>query len=82
VGLCAAALFVYAFGVIAPLTPSHGLPSFGVLLIFAGLPIALTLVASRYCQSVTARLCCYFEAAAIAGFTLYLVLLQSGAFRA
>jgi hypothetical protein len=38
-----AALALFAFGAIAPLTPSEGSPPLGTVLIFAVLPVALLL---------------------------------------
>jgi hypothetical protein len=80
-GLCVLALIVFVFGVIAPLTPSHGLPSLWSLLTFAVAPFAMVAFASRFVTSRIARFACYLEAGAILGFTLYLVVLESGALR-
>jgi Ni/Fe-hydrogenase subunit HybB-like protein len=68
------ALFVYAFALIGPLLPSHGLPPFGILLAFVGGPSVVILVASRLCQSLGARIFCCFAIALIVGFSTYMYL--------
>lgn len=50
------ALVGYAFGLIAPLTPSHGFPSWWLLLVFISGPISLLAAASRLCQLLAARI--------------------------
>ena len=73
-------LCVYALGLIAPLTPSEGLPSVPVLLLFVGLPVALL----GACIRVEANKWWVgffgLQILAIMAFTTYLLLLQSGAF--
>jgi len=68
------ALFVYAFACIGPLLPSHGLPSLWILLAFVGGPSVLIFVASRLCQSLEARVFCYFEITFVVGLSLYMYL--------
>ena len=73
-------LCVYALGLIAPLTPSEGLPSVPVLLLFVGLPVALL----GACIQVAGKKwwAGFFglQILAILAFTTYLLLLQSGVF--
>jgi hypothetical protein len=79
--LCIVALLIFAFGVVAPLTPSHGVPSFWVLVVFVATPIAMVIIASRLFNWFVAKLFCYLEVAVIASCALYLVLLESGVLR-
>jgi hypothetical protein len=72
------ALCGYVLGLVAPLTPSEGVPSLAELLVFVGVPISLLWVASCFCQSLVARAFCYFQMAAIGGFSAFLFLLQTG----
>lgn len=73
-------LFVFAMGVLAPLTPSEGLPSVPVLLLFVGLPVVLL---GGCIRAVNHKWLAGFfglQILAILAFTTYLLLLQSGAF--
>jgi hypothetical protein len=76
----ALALCVYALGLIAPLTPSEGLPSVAVLLLFVGLPVALLGVCIRVAGKKWWAGFFGLQILAILAFTVYLLLLQSGAF--
>jgi hypothetical protein len=74
-------VFLYFFGLIAPLTPSHGHPAVWVMLIFVGGPIALVWVASRCISSTLARFLLYIEILLIASFACYLLLVVERSFR-
>jgi hypothetical protein len=74
------ALCVYALGLLAPLTPSEGLPSVPVLLLFVGLPVALLGVCIRVAGRKWWAGFFGLQVLAILAFTTYLLLLQSGAF--
>ena len=76
----ALALCVYALGLIAPLTPSEGLPSVPVLLLFVGLPVALLGACIRVAGKKWWAGFFGLQILAIMAFTTYLLLLQSGAF--
>jgi hypothetical protein len=73
--------FLYFFGLIAPLTPSHGHPAVWVVLIFVGGPIALVWVASRCISSTLARFLLYIEILLIASFACYVLLVVERSFR-
>jgi len=73
------AFALYQFGLIAPLTPSHGLPSLWALLVFAGGPAALLWAATRLWRD--ARYFFYAEILLIAAFTCYLLLFVERPFR-
>lgn len=68
------ALFIYAFALVGPLLPSHGLPSLWILLAFVGGPSVAILVASRMCQSLEARVFCYLEIASVVGMSFHMYL--------
>lgn len=70
---------IYAVGLLAPLTPSEGLPTPVELGLFAALPLAMVAVGSAVTRSVGVRTMLIAEAGGIVGFTLYLLRLQ-GAF--
>jgi hypothetical protein len=72
---------LFLFGLVAPLTPSHGHPSVWVVLIFVGGPIALVWFASRCVSSTPARIFLYVEILLIAGFSCYLLLVVERRFR-
>ncbi len=76
----ALALCVYALGVVAPLTPSEGLPSVPVLLLFVGLPVLLLGGCIRVAGAKWWAGIFGLQILAILAFTAYLLLLQSGAF--
>ncbi len=76
----ALALCVYALGLISPLTPSEGLPSVPVLLLFVGLPVALLGACIRVAGKKWWAGFLGLQILAIMAFTTYLLLLQSGAF--
>jgi hypothetical protein len=75
----ALALCVYALGLLAPLTPSEGLPSVPVLL-FVGLPVLLLGGCIRVAGAKWWAGFFGLQILAILAFTAYLLLLQSGAF--
>ena len=75
----ALALCVYALGLLAPLTPSEGLPSVPVLL-FVGLPVLLLGGCIRVAGAKWWAGFFGLQILAILAFTTYLLLLQSGAF--
>jgi hypothetical protein len=76
----ALALFVYALGLIAPLTPSEGMPSVPVLLLFVGLPVALLGACIRVAGAKWWAGFFGLQILAILAFTTYLLLLQSSVF--
>lgn len=75
------ALIVYAVGLIAPLTPSEGVPSLPVILPFVGLPVVLLGWCIRACGSRLGAVFFGVQLAAILAFSTLLLLLQSGALR-
>lgn len=74
------ALFVYALGLLAPLTPSEGLPSVPVLLLFVGLPVVLLVGCIRAVGATWLAAFFGLQILALLAFTVYLLLLQSGVF--
>ena len=74
------ALCVYALGLLSPLTPSEGLPSVPVLLLFVGLPVLLLGGCIRVAGAKWWAGIFGLQILAILAFTTYLLLLQSGAF--
>ncbi len=76
----ALALCVYALGLLAPLTPSEGLPSVPELLLFVGLPVALLGACIRLAGPKWWAGFFGLQILVILAFTTYLLLLQSGAF--
>jgi hypothetical protein len=73
------ALVLYGMGILAPLTPSEGMPSFWELLLFVGIPMVLLLYSWHICSSKVAKISVAFQATVIAGFTMWLLLLELGA---
>ena len=73
------ALLVYAVGLIAPLTPSEGVPSLPVILFFVGLPVVLLGWCIRACGSRLGVAFFGVQLAAILAFSTHLLLLQLGA---
>ena len=74
-----AALLVYAVGLIAPLTPSEGVPSLPVILFFIGIPVVLLAWCIRACGSRLSAVFFGLQLAAILAFSTLLFLLQLGA---
>ncbi|MEH6544439.1 MAG: hypothetical protein V7721_10890 [Porticoccaceae bacterium] len=72
------ALFSYGVALLAPLTPSEGVPDIRMLLLFVGFPLLLLLHAWRTYNSRPAKIVVIFEATAIVGFTSWLLVIQSG----
>jgi hypothetical protein len=73
------ALLVYAVGLIAPLTPSEGVPSLPVILSFVGIPVVLLAWCIRACGSRLSAVFFGVQLAAILAFLTHLLLLQMGA---
>lgn len=59
------ALLLFGVGLLAPLTPSYGLPDAANVAIFAGGPAVLLLVANRFATSRLGRLVTAFEGVAL-----------------
>ena len=76
----ALALCVFALGLLSPLTPSEGLPSVPVLLLFVGLPLLLLGGCIRVAGVKWWAGIFGLQILAILAFTIYLLILQSGAF--
>jgi hypothetical protein len=74
-------VLLYVFGLVAPLTPSHGHPSVSVVLIFVGGPIAFVWLASSCISSIAARIFLYIEILLFAGFSCYVLFVVEGHFR-
>jgi hypothetical protein len=70
------ALAIYAFGLIAPLTPSEGCPSRVEQAVFVGLPIAVLCGVCYVTRSRAARVIVTLQAVAILAFTTDLMRLQ------
>jgi hypothetical protein len=73
------ALFIYAVGLAAPLTPSEGSPSLVVILMFVGIPVAILAWCIRACGSRPAALFFGLQLVAVLGFSASLLHLQVGA---
>jgi len=72
------ALLLYLVGLIEPLTPSEGLPSFTAVLIFVGIPVSLLAWCFSACVAAWARIVVSLELLALLGFFVYLLRLQIG----
>jgi len=70
-------MLFYAFGLIGPLTPSDGMPSLIVVLVFAGFPVCFLGISLFMSRLLLARLITSVEIAGIAGFTGWLLWLQA-----
>jgi hypothetical protein len=64
---------IYFIGLLAPLTPSFGHPPLTALMLFAGVPLVLALLAAVDSRSLGLRLVLGAEALAIACSTAYLL---------
>ncbi|NOT11953.1 MAG: hypothetical protein HOP23_09000 [Methylococcaceae bacterium] len=73
------ALLIYAFGLVAPLTPSEGSPSLVAILMFVGIPVAILAWCVRACDSRIAALFFGLQLVAVLGFAASLLFLQVGA---
>lgn len=73
------ALLIYAFGLIAPLTPSVGTPSLLEIVIFVGIPAAILGWCIHICSSRPVALFLGLQLFAVLGFFAHLLLMQSGA---
>ena len=72
---------IYGFGLIAPLTPSEGIPTLLDLMVFVGIPLAILGWCWLKCSALWARILVAIQGLAIIGFTSWLLLLQMGLFR-
>jgi hypothetical protein len=70
------AVLVYGVGLISPLTPSEGVPSFGDVLIFVILPIVLLGSSLTLTRGWLARILVTIQMVAVIGFTSWLLWLQ------
>jgi hypothetical protein len=70
------AVLVYGVGLISPLTPSEGVPSFGDVLIFVILPIVLLGSSLALTRGWLARILVTIQMVAVIGFTSWLLWLQ------
>lgn len=74
--LAAVAVAIFAIGLVAPLTPSEGLPSMPTLAVFVGIPLALLAAAAYRARSTPGRVMCVALAAAIPVTSLCLLYVQ------
>jgi hypothetical protein len=72
-GLALGAAVLFAIGLVSPLTPSEGCPSFPHLATFAVLPFGLASVGCIYSRPLAAKTVFAAEALAIAGATSFLL---------
>ena len=70
------ALFIYAAGLISPLTPSEGMPRPWELLVFAAGPIALLVASARASRTAVASVVIGVQILGVVVFTGYLLWLQ------
>lgn len=68
------AWLLYAAGLIAPLTPSEGMPRLGDFLIFLVGPIALLIFVAMRSQSRIVKGLVFLQVAVVVGFTSWLIL--------
>lgn len=76
--LTVAAWAVYAQGLLAPLTPSDGLPTGRHLASYAGCPALLLAFVARASTNRVLRLLGYAQLSLLVAFTAWLLSLQSG----
>ena len=81
VALASAAWLIFAFGLVAPLTPSDGLPPLRALLTYAAAPLGLLSWAAAKATTTLGRLALIGQAVAMAGLFLWLLTLQAGLWR-
>jgi hypothetical protein len=70
------AIVIYGIGLISPLTPSEGVPSLSMILVFVGIPLGLITAAALLSQSKIIKGIMILEALFIIVFTIYLLRLQ------
>jgi hypothetical protein len=70
-------VLLYAVGLIGPLTPSEGMPNLVDVIVFAVCPVGLLVISLFISRWLAARLIASLEIAGIAGFTGWLLWLQS-----
>jgi len=71
-----AALLIYAVGLIAPLTPSEGLPSLMDIVVFVGIPVALLFWCIRASRSRLIALIVGLQIATVLFFSASLLQMQ------
>jgi hypothetical protein len=69
----ALAWFIFAVGLIGPLTPSEGSPPPRALAVFIGIPELLSIVGVLVARTALARVAFILQAAAIAALTVWVV---------
>jgi hypothetical protein len=72
---------IYGFGLIAPLTPSEGIPTLFDLIVFVGIPLAIFGWCWLKCSALWAKILVIIQGLAIIGFTFWLLSFQMGLFR-
>jgi hypothetical protein len=70
------AIVIYGIGLLSPLTPSEGVPSVAMILVFVGIPLGLIAVGALLAQSKIIKGIMLLEALFILTYTLYLLRLQ------
>jgi hypothetical protein len=68
----ALAWFIFAIGLIGPLTPSEGSPPPRALAVFIGIPVLLFVVGGLVARTTLARVAFVLQAAAVAALTVWL----------
>jgi hypothetical protein len=75
-----ASVALFIAGLLAPLTPSQGMPTAFDLIVYAALPALICIVLATQLRGGFARLLAGLLAAAIIAITGYLLALQAGMF--
>lgn len=69
---------LFGYGLLAPLTPSRGMPTAFDVIVFAAIPALIAIVLATQLRGGFARLLAGLLAVVIAGITGYLLVLTSG----
>jgi hypothetical protein len=78
---CVLSWVIYGFGLIAPLTPSEGIPNVFELMVFVGIPLAILAWCWLKCSALWAKIFVIIQGITIIGFTSLLLLQEMGLFR-
>ncbi len=77
---CVFSWAIYGFGLIAPLTPSEGIPGVTDLMVFVGIPLAILGWCWLKCSALWAKILMIIQGVVIIGFTCWLLSLEMGLF--
>ena len=78
---CVLSWAIYGVGLIAPLTPSEGIPSVFDLMVFVGIPLGILALCWLKCSALWAKIFVIVQGIAIIGFTCCLLVQEMGLFR-